>query len=327
MIVDRFKMIFSYLPQLTDWKNDGQNLSNEIRRRGGKYKELLWYDKTTEYPLTTDYRSTIVEKLKTQTKIDRDPIQNLFGMTAFYKTWWVNNSHTRKVKQQLEQAYWYSMTQMGHTNVLWWVDAMENIWKDDIENTRQWFISNLEKSDAHSEILCNMLQENVSNLLKGKVNVQWNINLDKSVLIKLLKWESDIVIWKSIDNWWENDIMLSWDLKYVFYLLWECANESIWVQLNWLTVKTTTTTITEQISSQPGEPSNVTVYGNTKRTGGVWVYTSTHEAKIQKNIAKQQDFWIFMWGGAEWSEPETEGGVHNKPTTTGWVNSTWHHRP
>ena len=335
MVVDRFKMIFSYLSQLTDWKVDGQNLNAEINRRGTKYKELLGYDRNTRFPLTTDYRSTIVEKLKTNTQIDRVPIQNLFGMTAFYKTWWVDGTHTRKVKQQLNQAYGYSMTQMWHTNVLGWLAAMEDIWKDELTNTREWFVNNLEKSDVHSELLCNMIEKNVNSLLKnGKVNVKWNIKLDKAILLKLLKWESDIVIWKSIDNWQENDIMLSWDLKYVFYLLWECANESIWVQLNWLTVKTNKTIIIEQISTVPGESSPVTVKPvtvegvNTKRTGGPWVATSTHEAKIQKNISRQKDISFAMWAGVKksttWSRPQEGSGTANSdPQEHGTTGNIW----
>ena len=103
-------------------------------------------------------------------------------------------------------------------------------------------------------------------------------------------------------------------MKYVFYLLGECANESIGVQLNWLTLKTNRTIITEQISTQPGEPSKVTVYGNTKRTGGPWVATSTHEAVTQKNTT-QHDFGMFMWGGAQKWTPTTEWDTIDTPTT------------
>ncbi|MEI8007963.1 MAG: hypothetical protein WCI00_00500 [bacterium] len=56
------------------------------------------------YPLTTDYRKMIVNNLKKETQLNRDPVKNLVGFTAFYKL----NNKGRK----------YAMTPLGGTNVL-----------------------------------------------------------------------------------------------------------------------------------------------------------------------------------------------------------------
>lgn len=53
----------------------------------------------TEYPCSTDYRTTILENFKGESKLTRTPVENLIGFTAFYKL----NGEGRK----------YAMTPIG----------------------------------------------------------------------------------------------------------------------------------------------------------------------------------------------------------------------
>ena len=315
MIVDRFKTLFSYIPQLSSGTKRYSSISSEVSRRWTKYKELTWYTNEA-YPLSEDYRAQVLDKLKYNNNIERKPIMNLFGMTAFYRKWIKGTD-----------AYWYSMTQMWHTNVLWWENAMIDISDSEKETAKDRFTKNLEKSDVHTEILLDMLNNYVNELLSD-AGISHSGNLiDKTNLFDLLKWKSiEKIIGKSIDNGQQNDIIkLSWNLRYVFYLLWECANESVWVQLNWLTIETKTTKITTDISSVSNN-STVQMESKVKRTGWMRVSTSDNEATVQTNIARESHFRVAMWVWANiWKWPQTEWWVDEwHGQTEAWVEDHWH---
>ncbi len=215
MIVDRFKAIFSYHIVLSDGKNDGDYLKSLISNRYEEYKKLRGYDKFQSFPkFKEDYRKNIVNSLWKQQALSREKQSNLFGMTAFYRLW---NSHEWR---------WYSMTQMWYTNVLAikgdsesWIKKIA--WTD-LPSAQDWFWKNLNKSGPHKEILVKMLEKQIKNVS----GIDLTGNLDDS-LENLLKWET-IDIGGNI---------IKLDLDYVFYLLWECANESIWIKLNGIEIK------------------------------------------------------------------------------------------
>ena len=84
--MDKFKAIFSYITDLTDGNADGTNLTYLMNRHGPVYKKgLLGPDGTTSYPLTTDYRTTIVNTLQKESSLQRQTVENLIGFTAFYR--------------------------------------------------------------------------------------------------------------------------------------------------------------------------------------------------------------------------------------------------
>jgi hypothetical protein len=151
--------------------------------------------------------------------------------------------------------------------------------------------------------------------------------IDKTNLFDLMKWKPiEKIIGKSIDNGQQNDIIkLSWNLRYVFYLLWECGNESVWVQLNWLTIETKTTKITTDISSVSNN-STVHMESKLKRTGWMRVSTSDNESTVQTNIARESHFRVAMWAWATRSDwPVTQWWVDDdsEVLTGTWVNEEW----
>lgn len=214
MIVDRFKAIFSFNDNLVN----KHNLELQLRGRWNGYKELYWYDRTTRFPLTSDidYRKAVQEKLNSKWTFGREPNPNLIGMTAFYRLW--QNNVWRS----------YMMTELWSTNVLGW-EMIPITETNDLTETKKWFINNLEKSWAHKELL----KASLSAKLKSMLNIE-NVDLSNENLISILQW-NDIDIWGK---------KVKIEAKYVFYLLWECANESIWLNLENIVVSNNATTIT-----------------------------------------------------------------------------------
>ena len=214
MIVDRFKAIFSFNDNLVN----KHNLELQLRGRWNGYKELYWYDRTTRFPLTSDidYRKAVQEKLNSKWTFGREPNPNLIGMTAFYRLW--QNNVWRS----------YMMTELWSTNVLGW-EMIPITETNDLTETKKWFINNLEKSWAHKELL----KASLSTKLKSMLNIE-NVDLSNENLISILQW-NDIDIWGK---------KVRIEAKYVFYLLWECANESIWLNLENIIVSNNATTVT-----------------------------------------------------------------------------------
>ena len=213
MIVDGFKSIFAYHTMLSEgWvkTHNWQQLTYFFTKRGTHYKELYWYNKNIRFPLENTYRDSLFNDFRSQKTLERRKEKNLFGMTAFYHQ---NNKEWR----------WYSMTQMWATNVLWiknspnsWIKRIED---KDLSATQEWFWGNLDKTIPHKEILKKTLQK--------QINID-GLELTDDNLKNLL-------LWKSIDIL-DQKVRIKLDLEYVFYLLWECANESIGINLEWIEV-------------------------------------------------------------------------------------------
>lgn len=218
-VVDRFKMIFSLIP----WTDSVEWLRKLAKRRWKTYESLMWYTDSKlskkgattpgeKFPLADkSYRDKLINSLWGGT-VDRKPDSNLVGMTAFYKRWraGVGENPDELIWQQLSQAYGYSMTEIWGTDYLWQLYPIE---QDDLNDTKDWFINNLAKTQVHKNILKNAFSEKI-----------W-IGINDDQLYKLLRWEEVDI---NIDKWVKK---VTIDVNYVFYLLWECANESIWVKL------------------------------------------------------------------------------------------------
>ena len=208
LIVDRFKMLFSYHINLTDGQKDWANLVSAINGRWNIYKKLKWYN--WEVPtLNWDYREKILAQLKDKTSLEKETRPGLIGMTAFYRY----NKNWRRIKEWR----WYSMTEMWKTTVLWW--AYEEITD---ENLKKRFISNLKVSEAHKTVLNEVITKKIQSIL-------WlnSLSISNDDIIGLLEWKELDISWKKFTI----------EVKYIFYLLWECWNESIWLNLEKIKIK------------------------------------------------------------------------------------------
>jgi hypothetical protein len=303
LIVDRFKMLFSYHIDLTDGQKDGQKdwekLASTVSTRWNAYeKRLKWYNWELIPESLHWFRDRIVNKLKNSPELDRQPRPGLIGMTAFYRyrEWW----------QRITTWRWYSMTEMWRTTVLWW-DYEELT--DDASRNR--FISNLKKSEAHKAIL----SEAITRKVQWVPWLEW-ITINSDQVITLLEWNELDISWKKFKI----------EMKYIFYLLWECGNESIWANLEKIIIKgagggwggeTWTTTV---------EIWPETSY---KEAAGLSIDWVAAENSLNIGTTKSQTYWAAYvstnWWG--WHTPEStwEQNITNEST---WVEniideSTW----
>lgn len=292
MIIDRFKAIFSYHIDRSNF----EDLPWYVKNREW-YMNLLWYDKKTKYPLENTYKKEILRRVEAQDDISRKHVDNLFGMTSFYR---------------LEEWVWksFSMTQMWSTNVLWW--EMVNIEDvDDLKATKEWFWNNLDKSWPHKDILVNSLVD--------KINIDF---VTKDFLEENLE---SLLRWDRIDIGDGNN-KIKLNLNYVFYLLGECANESIWVELEWVEVREK---VDNSNSSQTGgyyeyndwrvdwDWQIVRIPSDTENLAG-WIYHNTQESLQEEWWAKKP--WIGVGGAAAWNKPQ-EYVPNWEANANNWANN------
>ena len=279
LIVDRFKMLFSYHINLTDGQRDGANLVSAINGRWNVYERLTWYS-WEAFPLAwQNYREKILNQLKDKTSLSREVWPSLMGMTAFYRY----NPDWRRITEWR----WYSMTEMWRTTVLWW--AYEEL-RDDASRNR--FISNLKKSEAHQAILSEAITKKIQ-------SVPWleGITINNDQVITLLEWKELDISWKKFTI----------EMKYMFYLLWECGNESIWANLEKITIKgigggwgwwggeTWTTTV---------EIWPETSYEDVAGLSIDWVAA---ENSLNIGSIRSQTYWAAVWGSGKPQTWEWDG--------------------
>lgn len=285
LIVDRFKMLFSYHINLTDGQRDGANLVSAINGRWNVYERLTWYS-WEAFPLAwQNYREKILNQLKDKTSLSREVWPSLMGMTAFYRY----NPDWRRITEWR----WYSMTEMWRTTVLWW--AYEEL-TDDASRNR--FISNLKKSEAHQAIL----SETITRKIQSVPWLEW-ITINSDQVITLLEWKELDISWKKFTI----------EMKYMFYLLWECGNESIWANLEKITIKgigggwdgeTWTTTV---------EIWPETSYRDVAGLSIDWVAA---ESSLNIGTTRSQTYWIAV-GNRRNEEPQDDP----RSNPNGWDDS------
>ncbi len=293
-VVDRFKMIFS----LVNWTDSKKWLENLAKKRWTNYETLMWYDKSIKFPLEGEsYRAKLLNQIW-DGKVDRITDANLVGMTAFYKRGHVSSTDNILVRQQLDQAYWYSMTRIWATDYL---GILYDIEESRLETTKEWFKKNLEKTEIHRNILKKSIWERI------KEQIGTDVEITDAQLYDLLQWKNIDIFGKKVKI----------ETRYVFYLLWECANESVWVQLWKLT-----------IANKPGNDNPDNPDNPEDNVLEVWVdgQTLTKTESLNQNdvsakvnilggkIEGSEDSWYWGQTNQEWTTWEW--------TWTGWWN-TW----
>ena len=292
LIVDRFKAIFSYNDKLVNkWC-----LKLQVRDRWNAYENLFWYDKSVEFPLKWwNYRENIVNQFNveypwsdwTANQFRRNLSPNLIWMTAFYRLG--NGDRWRS----------YMFTELWWTNVLWWV-TKEIVGDSELEATKEWFTKNLDKSTVHQNMIISALTKKILEKTNQNVSITW----------EQLK---DILLWNSVDIWLENDkISIKREPKYIFYLLWECANESIWVLLDNINITHTTL-----VTTWSAEMTSIEVDGTPE-----WLYVNTVDAS--NNIDLHDRHTVTVWTSvAIKSEFNWYSGMTQQEWDTWWWSGSW----
>ena len=258
-IIDRIKAIFATIPD--EQKNSWENISKLAKSRDQQHKKyhkgMSVLQSFVDPSLAINY-GDLKDNLD---KMSVSPVNkpNLIGFTAFYR---INGGKARGM----------SMTAYGQTKVLG--DTFEVKENDQKNKVQKWVVDNLTKYPVQQK----MIKSSIENAIKTIDNQNKSISLLDQKITNLLKWES-------VDLWGKN---ITLNTKIVKYFLAECANESIGIQIDGITIEDS-----QQVEQQP-----------TKMT------FNASETTAQANIDKSQ-FSLgvsFGWGKKKEQKEKTQWG-------------------
>lgn len=194
--LDKIKAIFATTESIHDDKDNVKAywLKKNLEQRRNTFTTL---DKSLELNKNDiDLRDKIVNNIIDGNKYDIVRHDDLIWYTAFYAR---DNREWR----------WYSSTSLGNVGVYW--NVVEKAASQD--NVKEWLKNKIENDWTKQAII-----DHVKSKLPDEVK---NSITDEQVM-NLLFSEGAVVVW---------DATISMEKAYVFYLLWECANESFGIQL------------------------------------------------------------------------------------------------
>lgn len=196
-IVDRLKQILAREPNYKNMTIGGILISHSTW-----WEKVVWPSKS---PFPADLlkeikgQRAVFEKKYATTKYSTDPVidSNLIGYTAFYRP----------------LAKRYSITALGETSYQW--EMMPIIEHKDL--AKSWFMENFKKNTYELALFAQSLA--------SKFAEQWrtvNLQNNSTAIESLINWDSI-----TIDSWEK----ISIDLKWMFYLLGDCCNESLGMKI------------------------------------------------------------------------------------------------
>ena len=256
-IIDRLKAIFATIPgKQKETKSAVENLArqrnSEYMRNHNKKSVLEGF---SAGKLKIDYVGLAGQL---SPKPESNPMENLIGFTAFYR-------------RNAKDARGMSMTAYGQTNVL---DKTFPVEKEQEDQVKQWLLENLEKQPMQLKAIAKSI---------GKFEEKSDALTNDGYLSE--KSIKELLEWKSVDLWKQK---ITLNTKIVKYFLAECANESIGIQIDGITIEDS-----QQVEQQP-----------TKMT------FNASEATAQANIDKSQ-FSLgvsFGWGKKKEQRVKTQWG-------------------
>ena len=262
-VMDRLKAIFATIPrEQKDSKREVVNLATQRNLEYRKHHGRSVLADFSNNQLKIDYVKLAKGLPEKPTLVPKD---NLIGFTAFYK-------------RNAGDARGMSMTAYGQTNVLsdtFSIDPEEE--KELRTNAQGWLLDNLKKQTEQLKSIAKSI---------GKFNGK-GVDLTNSPLTDegFLSGESIITLlkWESIDLWKKK---ITLNTKIVKYFLAECANESIGIQIDSITIEDS-----QQVEQQP-----------------IKMTFNASEATAQANI-KKSDFSIGVaFGGGRKEEKNQDSG-------------------
>lgn len=278
-VVDRLKQIFAKEDRYTE----GKSLSNIIFYGRTWRKTIAWpsWD-TLPSKLITEFESQkqIWQKEKYTSNPEIHP--DLIWYTAFYRTYgWI------------QQTKNYSMTSLGDTASQVDLHPVNNV-----AETKEWFMNNFKNNEKEVEYFAEKLEKQFKAKWVDVVLKDKNYDTTRSNIEKML-WDGIL-----LDSWEK----ISIDVDYVFYLLGECCNESLGMEIKTINIQETKEDIVIK-----------------------WRYTATGESEKEwengVNIYSQSN----SLPSTVESEEEKVGGVFHKHTdifdptgrATSWWSKNW----
>lgn len=253
-IMDRLKSVFATVSE--SQKSSRNAVVNLAKQRNQEYvknhkKSVL--EDFSGGKLNIDYIS-LANQLSDHPKAVS--MNNLVGFTAFYK-------------RKAGEARGMSMTAYGQTNVLDKTFPLEEALQS---QAKEWLLANLDKQTEQLKSIAKSI---------GKFEEKSDALTNDGYLSE--KSIKELLSWKSIDLWKKN---ITLNMQIVKYFLAECANESIGIQIDGITIEDS-----QQIEQQP-----------TKMT------FNASEATAQANIDKSQFSLGVAFGGGRKEEKNQDSG-------------------
>lgn len=255
-IMDRLKSVFATVSESQkSSRNAVVNLAKQRNLEYAKHHGKSVLEDFSGGKLNIDYIS-LANQLSNHPKAVL--MNNLVGFTAFYK-------------RKAGEARGMSMTAYGQTNVLDKTFPLEETLQS---QAKEWLLANLDKQTEQLKSIAKSI---------GKFEEQSDALTNDGYLSE--KSIKELLSWKSIDLWKKN---ITLNMQIVKYFLAECANESIGIQIDGITIEDS-----QQVEQQP-----------TKMT------FNASEATAQANIDKSQ-FSLgvsFGWGKKKDQKGKTQWG-------------------
>ena len=271
-IMDRLKSVFATVSESQkSSRNAVVNLAKQRNQEYTKYhhgKSVL--EDFSGGKLNIDYIS-LANQLSDHPKVVS--MNNLVWFTAFYK-------------RKAGEARGMSMTAYGQTNVLDKTFPFEETLQS---QAKEWLLANLDKQTEQLKSIAKSI---------GKFEEKSDALTNDGYLSE--KSIKELLSWKSIDLWKKN---ITLNTEIVKYFLAECANESIGIQIDGITIEDS-----QQVEQQP-----------TKMT------FNASEATVQANIDKSQ-FSLgvsFEWGKKKDQKEKTQWGEAPKTQWGDDGDSQW----
>lgn len=204
-IMDRLKSVFATVSE--SQKSSRNAVVNLAKQRNQEYvknhkKSVL--EDFSGGKLNIDYIS-LANQLSDHPKVVS--MNNLVGFTAFYK-------------RKAGEARGMSMTAYGQTNVL---DKTFPVEETQQSQAKEWLLANLDKQTEQLKSIAKSI---------GKFEEKSDALTNDGYLSE--KSIKELLSWKSIDLWKKN---ITLNMKIVKYFLAECANESIGIQIDGITIE------------------------------------------------------------------------------------------
>ena len=268
-VMDRLKAIFATIPdKQKETKSAVINLAKQRKKEYADHHEgLSVLEDFSDGKLKIDYID-LANQLSDHP--EKKPMPNLIGFTAFYR-------------RKAGDARGMSMTAYGQTKVL---DKTLPVEETQQSQAKKWLLENLDKQKEQLKTIARSIGT-FPNATTGVDTIEEYDENGQVIKIHVLSLDSitKLLKWESVDLWREN---ITLNTQIVKYFLAECANESIGIQIDGITIEDS-----QQVEQQP-----------TKMT------FNASEATAQANIDKSQ-FSLgvsFGWGKKKDQKGKTQWG-------------------
>ena len=279
LIIDRIKAILATEERIKDIRS----LHAVVNQRNNVYQTLKWPNgkKLWELGINIDSKEFVKNNFKSPEDLVYVRESGLIGFTSFYR-------------RGTEEGRGLSLTALGETNVLG--GHMKSLEWDQRAAAEEWFFG---KKDSSGEKISSGNLEKYSvqqaEIYRKVREMVGEPNLSKDRIKELFQW-------KRVDIW---EKMVKLDFEYVFYLLAECANESIGLNIKGIQV------FDKESVSMKKEGGSMT-FNRSEGIAGVNVESS----KI--------DVWVTFGGGKKEKEEEIidNDGTSNPEDGSWWNDGT-----